>query len=106
VLEESSRAVERGYDISSFEPYYSEAANSYAAQIIRGTSSLGETSEIANLYSGRSRINEAKELTGPNAPLDEELGRINTIIDSQRSDSNEDESNFLPRRSMLCDEGC
>ena len=92
VLEESARAVERGYDISSFEPYYSESANSYAAQIIRGTSSLGANSEIANLYSGRSRINEAKELTGPNALLEEELGRINTIIDSQRPDSNEDES--------------
>ena len=92
VLEESSRAVDRGYEGSAFEPYYSEASNSYAAQIIKGTSLLGETSEIASIYSARSRINEARDLTGPNALLDEELGRINAIIDSRRSEPNEDES--------------
>ena len=109
LIETVSEASERGFDAATFEPYLADAKDAYIDEEISKNSELSTANETTDLYVARAAMRELANLVGEDERIDEEISRLNGVIqkinESKETSSSNSNSQSSSSSSSL-DKAC
>lgn len=105
LIETVSEASGKGFDTASFEPYFADAKEAYIDEEISKNSELSTANETSDLFVARAAMRELANLVGEDERIDEEISRLNGVIqkinESKESNSSNSDSQSSSSSSSL-----